>query len=504
MMLRKRMFFFTVVLWIAFGVCGFAQEATLEDAIMTHNIDMVQNLMLARSSPDYRVTPGDVYTLTYSLTTVGGINTVSYTIVVDADSRIRVSNLGIVNGAGRTFPQVRAEVEALVIRHHPLSGPQLVLTRPAIFRVFVQGEVLRAGEHAAWGLTRLCSFLDENLSRFASIRDVSVTSTDGQTRIYDLFRFKRLGDQTQNPFLRPGDVVSFNRASRIVTITGAVERAGIYQLLDGENIIELIEFYGHGFTTRADPSRVEVVRHTNREAFSGDRLFLTQNDIQNNFVLEHYDTVHVLFVTQVMPVVFVEGAVNIRDAVNIATGAGIPTIVAANRLSVRFYTGDTYAALVRRNAAWFSSVSDTRNAYVIRRDGEFIPMNLNYALSDSSYRGEVLIQDGDVLVVPFRQFFVTVAGAVANPGRFPFSPGRGVEHYIGLAGGFVPGRNISGGVRLTDKNGRRMRSTDPITPETVITARTNHPMFIFNQYATPILTTVSILLGVIALTAATR
>ena len=115
--MHKRIFFLvTFAFWVGSGFYGFAQDVGL-----------------ARSSPDYMVTPGDVYTLTFM---VGG-NLISHTIVVGTDYRIRVVNLGIVNGRGLTFVQVRNQVEAIVTNNHPLSGPQLILSQPASFRVFV-------------------------------------------------------------------------------------------------------------------------------------------------------------------------------------------------------------------------------------------------------------------------------------------------------------------------------------------------------------------------------
>jgi len=464
-MYKRKYFFVILILWMNAGFYGFAQ-----------NVDVG----LARSSPSYMVTPGDVYTLTFS---VGG-NRVSHIIVVDTAYRLRVANLGIVNAEGQTFEQVRARVEAIVANNHPLSGPQLVITEPATFRIFVGGEVRTAGERSAWGLTRLSSLVDDSLTRFASTRDVSVRSANGQVRVFDLFQFWRFGDQTQNPYLRPGDLVTFNRVSRLVTVQGAVERPGVYQLLEGENIRELIELYGHGFTPLADSTRMEIVRRLGHDDVSA-RLFLTVADLENNFVLENYDVVSVPAVSDLMPVLFVEGAV----------GLTVPTGVmrmdyfnVSNRITVQFHVGETYASMARRNRQWFSAISDTENAYVIRR-GEVIPINLNLALFDAAYRGEVEIQNHDTLVIPFRQFFVTVSGAVARPGRFPFIPDRGWEYYIGMAGGFVPGRNARDRIVITDINGRQLRPTDPITPETVIFARSNHPLFVFRQYA-PVITTV--------------
>ena len=521
-------------LFLCGGFSVFAQQGGRSTAGQTSGVssgtlsgtfnDINQNSMLARSSADYRVTPGDVYTLAYA----AGATPVSYTITVDTSYRIRVSNLGIVNGAGKTFVQLKSEVEAIVTNNYPLGGVQLALTQPAIFKVQVKGEVPVAGEVPAWGLSRLSSLIGNNtqaaqtgqttqtsqtartsqttqtsqptqtfydsLTPFASLRDVSIRSSNGQTRVYDLFKALRLGDLSQDPYLRPGDEITFNRIKRSVTIVGEVERPGTYQLLDEENVKELIEFYGGGFTPIADKTRLEMVRLINSTDIAGDKIFLTENDLANNYILENYDEITVPLISLLQPVVFVEGAVIAVSAAqalsNIGTSAvsEISDLVSSNRLAVRFNKGETYASLVRRNIRWFTSVSDTQNAYIIRNN-EQILINLNPMLYDSSYRGEIVVQENDVLVVPFRQYFVTVAGAVITPGRYPYIPDRDWEYYIALAGGFIMERNARQTITITNLNGKRLKKTDAITPETVITANTNHALYYFNQYA-PVITTI--------------
>jgi protein involved in polysaccharide export with SLBB domain len=480
----KYMFCAAFFLWLCSGFCIFAQEEATTGkqtsntgaSLGASTTDASQNIMLARSSADYRVTPGDVYTLAYA----AGSTPISYIITVDSSYRIRVSNLGIVNGAGKTFMQLKNEVETVVANNYPLSGVQLVLTQPAIFKIYVSGEVHGAREVSAWGLSRLSSLAVGNLTGYSSIRDISVKSLNGQTKVYDLFKAQRLGDISQDPYLRPGDVITFNRVKRVVTIGGAVERPGTYQLLDGENIKELIEFYGNGLTPVADKTRVEMVRLINGTDIAGDKVFLTENDLANNYVLEHYDMIIIPVITQLRPIMFVEGAV--------ARAGAVSDLAASNRLTVQFNRGETYASLVRANINWFTAVSDTQNAYIIRND-EHIPVNLNPMLYDASYRGEVFVNENDVLIVPFRQYFITVAGAVINPGRYPYIPDRDWEYYVALAGGFIMERNSREVVKITDINGKRLKKTDAITPETTIIASTNHALYYFNLYA-PVITTV--------------
>jgi protein involved in polysaccharide export with SLBB domain len=482
--MKNRCVFYALIPWV-FGFSAFAQESSATSRQNLSISDGNQMTMLARSSADYRVTAGDIYTLAYS----AGSSSVTYVILVDSSYRIRVSNLGIVNGAGKTFMQLKTEVESVVTNNYPLSGVQLVLTQPSIFKIYVKGEVPAAAEISVWALSRLSSLVDVNTQisgnalSFLSLRDVSVRSSNGQTRVYDLFKARRLGDLSQDPYLRPGDEISFNRISRVVTINGGVERPGVYQLLEGENIKEMIEFYGGGFTPVADSTRIELVRVVNSNNIAGNKIFLTENDLEKNYALENYDVITVPIITLLQPVMFVEGAV-VNDAGNINASS----ISTSNRLVIQFNVGETYSSLVRRNIKWFTMVSDTQNAYILRGNDN-IPINLNPMIYDTSYRDEVRVQENDVLVIPFRQYFVTVAGAVRIPGRYPYIPDRDWEYYIGLAGGFAPGLNARKSVTITNLSGKRMRKTDAITPETTITARNNHFLYNFNQVA-PVFTTV--------------
>ena len=463
-MKNKTVFFFFLLLctvYSSFSQSGTGLSLTTSDT----------NVMLARSSAEYRVTPGDIYTLSYT----AGASPVTYSILVDSSYRIRVFNLGIVNGAGKTFMQIKNEVETIVTNNYPLSGVQMVLTQPAIFRVAVNGEVQYTREVNAWGLSRLSSLLEGNVTSYSSTRDITIRTSGGQTRVYDLFKAQRLGDLTQDPYLRPGDTITFNKIKRAVTISGEVKRPGKYQLLDGENISELIDFYSSGFTATADMARIELVRYVNSSGISGDQVFLTRNDLADNFPLEDSDTIQVPAITQLQPVMFVEGAIGINEANRSAVSS-------SNRQVVRFNRGETYASLVRRNSAWFSDVSDTQNAYIIRKD-EHIQINLNPALFDTTYRGELLVQDDDRLIVPFKQYFVSVIGAVVVPGRYPYIPDRDWEYYIRLAGGFVPGRNAVNAITITDINGKKLNKSDIVTPESTITAKNNHFLFYFNQYS---------------------
>jgi hypothetical protein len=253
----------------------------------------------------------------------------------------------------------------------------------------------------------------------------------------------------------------------------------------------------------ADKTRLELVRLVNSLSASGDKIFLSEGDAAGNYPLQNYDVITVSEITKLQPVMFVEGAVNdtgLKADAALNAGAS-PTV--STRLVVPFNRGENYASLIRRNGGWFSAVSDTKNAYIIRGE-EYIPVNLNPILYDAEYRSEFFIEENDTLLIPFRQYFVTVAGAVVLPGRYPYIPDRGWDYYIALAGGFVPGRNSMQSVTITDIAGKKQNKSAPITPETVITADTNAFLFYFNQYAPVVMTTLSLITTGISIYMTTR
>ena len=143
------------------------------------------------------------------------------------------------------------------------------------------------------------------------------------------------------------------------------------------------------------------------------------------------------------------------------------------------------------------------NAY-ITRNGEYIPVDLNLMLYDASYYSDLVLEKDDILTVPFKQFFVSVAGAVNKPGRYPFIPDRGFDYYVGLAGGFDTNKNSMEMVEIIDVNGKKHKKNEKILPEYTITAKTNSFLYYFNQYAPVVTTVLSIItttISVIAVTA---
>jgi protein involved in polysaccharide export with SLBB domain len=303
---------------------------------------------------------------------------------------------------------------------------------------------------------------------------------------------------SQDPYLRPGDIIEINRADRKVSIGGAVERPGTYELLKGENLKTLVSYYANGLTVQADTTRIELSRRVGTEIKTGQKIYLDKNVMDEDFELVYYDYVTIPSYESLKPVIFVEGAVNV------SAGDSGTQQDASNRIPYRFEVGTNYAQFVRSNIGLFSAVSDTENAYIIRK-GELIPINVSKMLYDANYYSDFELEENDILRIPFKQLFVVVSGAVNQPGKYPYIPDRTYDYYVNLAGGFVKEKNRGDAVKIIDINGEKVTKSEYITPESIIDAKSNSFLYFFNQYA-PILTTllsvVGTTLSVIAVTQA--
>jgi protein involved in polysaccharide export with SLBB domain len=244
-----------------------------------------QDLQMAVSSPSYQVTAGDVYSLTYA----GG----THVIIVDYTYRIVIPDLGIVSGAGKTYQQLKREIEAIVTNNYPRSGAHLSLTSPSSFRVYVNGEVNSIGERSTWAMGRLSSLIYGNLTAQSSNRNITVTSANGQVKTYDLLRAERFGDLTQNPYLRPEDLITVNRIDRLVSISGEIVRPESYELLPEENLRDLITNYAGGYTAAADTGRIEITRYTENDREVYNRIRLNQDDVNANYPLQDFDVIYI-------------------------------------------------------------------------------------------------------------------------------------------------------------------------------------------------------------------
>lgn len=358
--------------------------------------------------------------------------------------------------------------------------------------VFVTGEVTKSSWVTITGLTRLRDVIQPFLTRYSSIRDVTVKNQDGIEKTYDLFKADRYGDLSQDPLLRPGDEIRILPFKNLITIQGEVKRPGTYQLLPGEGLKELVERYADGFTEKANLSRLTIVHYLSETSPVGEKAQFdyTKN---SNMSLRLYDEITVPSMQELLPVVWFEGAVGVGS-----TGSTPET---SQRTPYTFFPGETVSQAALANRKLFSAVSDLSNAYLLRSDGSKTKVNLARFIYDYDLAGDVALQPGDTIIVPFRQFFVSVSGAVRYPGRYPYIPDREWSYYIGLAGGFDTEKNSGQKITIYDAKSQKVdQANRMIQPEDNIVAASNSFTYQLMRISTILSTVLSLVAIIVNLT----
>jgi len=440
--------------------------------------------ILAMSEPDYPVTAGDIYALTYLRSSTPD----TIRLVVEGDSTVNLGFFGRFPAAGLRFRDFKALVEKKVADGYPGSNPSLLIVSPGIFQVLVEGEVAKAGFLEAWGLSRLSTFLSLATSR-ASIRAVTIIGSKGDKHSYDLFLAGRQARIDQDPYIKPGDRILLGRADRIVTIGGAVERPGTYQLLPGETLRDIVSVYGGGLAERADSSRIDLVRYVGSIDPTGDRRLIDYSKSPNTD-LNNLDVVTVPSLQDFLPIVFFEGAVNIAPAsAQTKLEPGI-----SNRFPYRFLDGELLSSAIRANQSRLTAEADLERGYVLR-DGKRIYIDFSHYLYSKDFKDDYVLESADTIVIPFKQYFVTVGGAVMLPGRYPFVPDRGWRYYVGLAGGSNQELNTNGAHKIYNSDGSEKSADAPIKPEDSIVVASNSFFFYLSKVSS-ILTPITAILTV--------
>ena len=454
----------------------------------------------AIASPDYIVTPGDIYTLYMQGSSVS--------VTIDSSYRLRVGNLGVINVKGMTFQELKTKVENLVINNYPTMAVQFVITNPASFKVIVTGEVISSGEVATWSLKRLSDVIDGRLTDYASTRQIIIESADGTQRKYDLFQADRFGNMSQNPYLRSGDKIIVPRFDRKVKVLGAVRRPGEYELLPEEQIQDLINILGDGYTDDANKNDILLKRFVGG-ASVWEKKHLTETDVIADIDLFSKDEVNVLSYSLTRAVFYVEGSIvvddetsevkedendekelkkkkeNLSSSAKYVSAGTISEPVSLNRILVEFDIGTSYAAIVKENKTWFvNNSADLQNAYIRRKvqnddskkeTEEIIQIDLKKILYGSGFYEDLIVQADDVLYVPYVQYFVLVNGGVNSVGRYPYQAGKNYMYYVNLANGVDLDQNLFGAVTIKTKDGKRLSKKSVIPPEAVITVHRNSP-----------------------------
>jgi len=285
--------------------------------------------------------------------------------------------------------------------------------------------------------------------------------------------------------LKREDVVTISsifdlREAYTVNIDGEVRSPGRFPYAEGITLQDLIMQAG-GFRESASGSRIEISRRvTNADILSQSahiaEVFQVNADKglskkDQDFVLMPFDQVVVRTSTgyETQKTVRIVGEVlypglytinrkdeRISDLINRAggltpfayvDGASLKRGGLTGKGAAVDETGTEAAERERKKQAEYSrllalqqlqSDASVFNELDIDKniDNDLVGINLEYILKKPGYRGDLILEDGDVIHVPKELQTVKVSGEVLAPSTAVYSPSKGFRQYISQAGGF--------------------------------------------------------------------
>ncbi|MBN1523363.1 MAG: SLBB domain-containing protein [Spirochaetales bacterium] len=443
-----------------------------------------KRILLANSATDYPVTPGDVFQLSYY--TANGLQ--QFEFVIRGNSLTNVSFFGKIDTTGMTYLSLSEFLEKKVTAAYRDSRPECRLVATGIFYVVVTGEVKKTVRVECWGLSRLEDIVLDCATEYTSLREIEVKDKAGKSSIYDLFLAERLGDLSQNPFVRAGDTIILKKTDRRVTLDGEVLRPGVYQLKPNEGLKELVSLYGDGITESGDLSRVRIVRSKAGGEYFGQTLYVDATAANSDKTsLENLDMIFIPDRMETVPVVYVEGAVKNTSSTSSSQKSD------SGKFIHRFSEGEYVSTLVKMLEKDLLPDANLKDAYIIRiSTNETIPVDLEQLVYGGVTDTDVSLKPYDRVMIPLRQFFVTVSGAVRIPGRYAYVPNRNYQYYLNLAGGTDPEKNSGEKVFITNAKEEPQPLHRPIEPEDKVYAEYNNALYHVNQWSFVITTAVSV------------
>jgi polysaccharide export outer membrane protein len=219
----------------------------------------------------------------------------------------------------------------------------------------------------------------------------------------------------------------------LVTASGVVREPGEFTYRRGMTLKDLLARAG-GIPLTADLSRVEIQRlcldkvmSLSTETPEGATVDVLTYDLRPdwmqaaaNVLLEPYDRL----VVRQLPWYERQRNVSIQGEV-LYNG------------TFSLITKDETLSSVLNRAGGLKATAYLPGARIVRREIGNVAIDLIQALAEPGGRQDILLQEGDIIIVPEQQFTVKVVGEVGYSTSLIFEDGKKINWYVDRAGGYL-------------------------------------------------------------------
>lgn len=398
----------------------------------------------------------------------------SYPLVVTPEGTLIIPTVGEVSVSNLTLADAKVKIKEVARKKYISAEITTTLLKPRPIIISVIGNVLNEGLYMLSAIDRVTKVIEEanrptriqiqeeaNLKMLdISTRNIILKHKDGTQCRVDLAKFLATREDKWNPYLREGDIVIVPRKSltkNVFAVYGEVNVPGRYEFVEGDKFLDAIDI-GMGLTQRAIQDSIEFTR-LNPQVTEISSNIVNLDEIrvgrQPNFLLEPGDRIIVRSKKDIREDyrVNIQGEVlfpgfypitknrtHLSEVIQRAGGfTEFATLKAAVvvRKSVKpvEHLTDVYeisrGSLLREDVTYFNLENDVR----LRKEIVNVDFEKLFEKHDSSHN--VIVEDGDDIIVPSIQKTVYIFGQVVMPGHLTFVNGLDVDYYIKKAGGYT-------------------------------------------------------------------
>jgi protein involved in polysaccharide export with SLBB domain len=381
-------------------------------------------------APDsYVLNTDDKITITVSNTRIYDTKTV----IIDKEGYINITGMLRTNLRGMTLGKAKKSLFNIFTRFYQIGQEDMTVVVSAARTVTINivGEVEVPGTYTISGGNSAFNALSaaKGLTSIGSVRNIQlVRVSTGEKKRMDIYKFLLDPSVSTEFYLSEGDFINVGVIDKVVKIEGAVMRPYKYELIDGENLMKLVEYAG-GLTENAYQSSVQVKRFVNDAEKIIDVNYRDLKNKGSDFTLLKGDHVIIRDIPEKFRNFAVaSGAVQLDGNYEITEGMRVSDLLKRAQLKKE---AKTDVAFIKR--------TNPDNTFQLK----FI--NLDNILKNDKDKDNFILQSKDSLIVYdldqfSRKDSLFVSGAVRKEVRFAYDAGQTirVSDAISMAGGAEP------------------------------------------------------------------
>ena len=416
--------------------------------IFKSNPELFQNSIDVSVAPNYVVGPGDEIIIM-----LWGETELNQSYFVTKDGYLFIPNVGqvFVNGLNleklekkllRYLKKVYSSLDSSNGVAKTFFDVSLGSVSLKPVRIFVLGDVSNPGAYNVKSSTTLFSslFYFGGPTKEGSLRSIKLIRNGKQKAEIDFYDFLLSGKKPKDFKLQREDIVFVSQRIKTVSVAGEIHRTKIFELKDGEGLLDLIKMAGGiKTTTYVQRAQVERILPPNQRLTLGiDKTNIDVNisDILSGKIdFELLDGDNVVF----YPIIGKEG--------NIVKISG--AVKRPGKYDLK--NGYSFTDLLEK-ADGLSPTAYLKRAILIRTndgntlDQTYIDIDIELAMKKDSNHNVMLKSGDEIQILDFKTMrhtdMVSITGHVKSPGQKLFRKGMRVIDLILTGGGFENDKHL--------------------------------------------------------------